>query len=343
MYNLGQSPYHSRIERLLDKAEIGYFVRSRLRPTIEYMPYLALSDFLSGKAETAYKGRVYDQAERIVAAGSSMGDMLINQAVKPLDFRCGASICAALKRVELRQSDFTSEELEGIRHQLSRSAAIIDLVKDNESSLWNIYTNVNLAVCIGIIFLIFFLPMFFFWLCMFILSLRKPHVVVKKTGILSHILFLGSLLGFVGLTILFSYTPTTPILLESDGNVVQNLLPYGLIISAALWTIFWILSFLPSHDKVRILQGASTKTVFCLAVWFASLVTCAIGKFQDPSGVVWPYMLILTGASLILWVLLMFGPWMISWIPFLWFMRNRVIQLLLVVTFFSSVYVSFGR
>ena len=75
---------------------------------------------------------------------------------------------------------------------------------------------------------------------------------------------------------------------------------------------------------------------FCI-VLSALLITTLIYDFSWRK--VFIFCLFSIGISALLWLILMYGWWSIRKIPYRWLTKNRIIQLLLIITFFAGIFV----
>jgi hypothetical protein len=113
----------------------------------------------------------------------------------------------------------------------------------------------------------------------------------------------------------------------------------SMVVSVFIWLTFWLMVYLKPYRKASYkftLIKSLSSIAFCIAL-SALLITTLIYDFSWSKAFI--FCLFSIGISALLWLILMYGWWSIRKIPYRWLTKNRIIQLLLIITFFAGIFV----
>jgi len=334
--------YHNRILALFEKANLNptYF-NIRLLP-YEFLHQRQLARRLDKQAIQAFTSGERDYGLRILNAGSGMSKKYFDNSRSYVELVVGTNTLRSIKRTELQYAGLSPNEARDVRYHLSNLKTCLDIVW--EKKLEHERQRNILALLIAIGMLACWLTVSIFLLCLIvsIINLIRRTDKASKVGWSAYILFFVCLLFFlVVIAVIALFTDERMRFVMFGGQAETNLyLPLSFMgVSVFLWLTFWLMSLLKSH---RIFSFKITRitTLISIAFGIAMIIGLNITNEQDFSlkrelG----FFLYSLVTSAVLWVILILGWWIIRQIPYRWLTKNRIIQLLLTVTFFTGIFV----
>ncbi|MGB2808596.1 MAG: hypothetical protein WBC22_12705 [Sedimentisphaerales bacterium] len=333
--------YRNRIFALFEKANLNpaYFVGC-LEP-FEFQNQMRLATRLNEQAVQAFANRERDYGLRALHAGSVMAQKYFDNSKNLLQLFVSISLCRSIKSTELEYAELAPNQARHVRFHLSSLKTIDDTTREKtlEYKQKTIF-----ALLIGMGMLGGWVAVSIFLLCtpIFITNLIRKTPKDCKVKWSAHVLWIGSILYFLVLitTIaLFTIEQVWFIILGYLAKKSLYLPLLCMVVSVFIWLTFWLMDYLKPYRKVSyrftFIKSCFSIT-FCIALAAVFIMTLAYDFSWRKAFIVCLFSI---GISALLWLILMYGWWSIRKIPYRWLTKNRIIQLLLIITFFSAIFV----
>lgn len=333
--------YQNRIFALFEKANLNpaYFM-GRLQP-FEFQNQMRLAKRLNEQAVQAFANRERDYGLRILHAGSVMAQKYFDNSKNLIQLLVSTSLCRSIKSTELEYAELAPNQARHVRFHLSSLKTIVDTIREKtlEYKQKTIF-----ALLIGMGMLGGWVAVSIFLLCtpIFITNLIRKTPKDCKVKWSTHVLWIGSILYFLVLmTTIASFTieQVRFIILGYLAKKSLYLPLLFMVVSVFIWLTFWLMVYLKPYRKVSYrftLIKSLSSVAFCIAL-SALLITTLIYDFSWRKAFI--FCLFSIGISAFLWLILMYGWWSIRQIPYRWLTKNRIIQLLLIITVFAGIFV----
>ena len=341
------SKYRDRLGTLFKKGTPGK-VALRLLDHQEIESYYRLNRNLTLRAEQALKQSDLIGFQKITDIGLTIGERIIEHAGNAGELLAGSRFInsmAGLKLKEIKPPD----DVEQVRLQLSRFIAILDIIREISSDTWSGILKLITIVVAVLVSSILPAYVFLFWILVFIVSLIRKQLKTVKVGFLSYFLFAISLVYYFVLLIAYAVFLSDnhigifflqSLYTRDETDDVYLVALVALILSISLWAIFWLMSLLPPCDKKKIYRFWISKTIICTSVWIAILILILVPSVEYEIG---NWQEFLYGISMgliicvVLWVVSIYGWFLVRLLPYRWLARNRCVQIILIITFLAAL------
>ena len=333
--------YHDRILALFEKADLNpaYFM-GRLQP-YEFQYQRRTAKRLNEQAVQAFANRERDYGLRILQAGSVMAQKYFDNSKNLLQLLVSTSLCSSIKLTELQYAELAPNNARDVCFHLISFKTILDMIREkaHEYKQKTIF-----AFLIGTGMFGGWAALSIFLLCasIFITNLIRKTTKECKVKWSTHVLLIGGLLYFLVLiTTIASFTIEKVWFIILGCLAKKSLvLPVLLIVvSVFIWLTFWLMAYLKPYRKAscRFTFIKSISSIaFCIAL-AAVFITTLSYDFSWRKALI--FCIYSIGISAFLWLILMYGWWAIRQIPYRWLTKNRIIQLLLIITVFAAIFV----
>jgi len=207
-FYLPYSNYKERVDKLLDEGDISPLERRRAEPD-ETSIYWDIVKFMS-RAYGTYPKLDKASFHNLSVAVASAGERLVNNARDDGHLNSGILLLSSCEGGRLRHLDLSPAEAQRARFRLSQSEVIGDILGDCLLERWAVSTKPMIMTLAVALLTVFLLPLSFpfVWLFLVVLNGLRGQAKGISVGIITPILFLTGLAGYLGLIFLYGVLAT---------------------------------------------------------------------------------------------------------------------------------------
>ena len=274
---------------------------------------------------------------RLSAAISRIGARLVDEAHDDFLVESGMFILMLTDSFRLQEFNLGENESEQARFRISQAVEIIKIVRNSDidwgSAVIPMVTFGSLATAV----LCIFLPLLIVWLFIIAINRIRGQAQQVSVEIKAYILFFISLCSMFGLLSLI-----TVLKKRLPGGFLGGVLFAGAAI--IVWTLLWLLAHIRPVDYSRFRRSRKWSGVICGLLWVIVTIIVIVDSNWNSylsKGLDWleflGIFLIWFVFCAIIWFIASYRQNMFRAIPYGWLLRNRFVQLILVLLFMTGI------
>jgi len=336
--------YHKRILTLFEKANLNPVYFMILLQPHDYEHQRQLTTRINEQAIQSFVSGDKDYGLRILHAGSVMSQKYSDNSRNLLELLVSTSTLNSIKYTELRYARLSPNRAREVRFHLSSLKTFVDTVKEKTREDYKREVIYTLLIGTGVLSVWLTVSIFLLCAAILMVNLIQQKAKYYKVRWPAYFLLICCILFFLLLLTGIVYLTEEQVQLTTFGKQTKTNLYvplFFIFIPIFLWVAFWLMGLLKSYRKVSYML-ISIKSLFSIAFCITLAVALNITFAYDFS---WRmaigFCLFSIGISAVLWLILTYGWWLIRQIPYRWLTQNRIIQLLLIITFFAGMFAFF--
>ncbi|MBW7989934.1 MAG: hypothetical protein FVQ84_07965 [Planctomycetes bacterium] len=332
-FALPYDKYKEHVDGLSDKVGLNPLKRQISLP-YETGFYPDLGFFISG-SRGRYPKLDEESFSNISAELSKAASKLIDYARSRKNLNSSYMLLRSIEGARLQELDLSEEEAQLVRFRLSQAIEANKVLWQYDFEMFAVREGIMNLALVGKVFTLFIrlLPFPLVWIFVVIVNRIRGRAQQVSVGITTYIFFIIGLCSMLGLLFLIA------VLNEWLGG---RSLGGSVFIGTAV--IVWILLLLLArvrplaHSRIR--QVRRWSTVICGLIWVIGTFVLVLVNLVWTKGLtdVTEWLVFLGGVllawfvlCLIIWAIVTYWKNMLGVIPFGWLLRNRFVQLMLVL------------
>ena len=334
-FTLPYDKYKRRTDRLLDKVGFNPLKRQISLPN-ETGFYWDMGVFIS-RLRGIYSKLNEGSFRSISAELSKAASRLIDYARTYRNLNSGYLLLQSIERARLRELDLSEAEAQLVRFRLSQAMEINEVLGQYYLEMLTVRMNLMKLALVAAIFKLFLLPLPFpfVWLFVIIVNWIRGRAQQTSVGIKTYILFLIGLCSMFGMLFLIAVL----------NKRLPGLFLWGLVFIGAavlVWILLWLSTRVRPVVHSRFQRVRRWSAVICGLLWaIGAIVLVLVNCIWTKSLTDVTAWLVFLGGVLLIWFVLCVIAWAIVtyWknllgvIPFGRLLRNRFLQLMLILLF----------
>lgn len=338
-FSLPYDKYKARVDRLSDKVGFRPMKRQITLPS-ETGFYSDMGVFIP-RSRGTYPKLDEGSFRSISAELSKAASRLIDYARTYGNLQSGWMLLQSVERVRLRELHLSEAEAQQVRFRLSQAMEISEVLGQYYLEMLNVRVDLLSSAAVLSVFTLFIplIPLPLVWLFVIIVNRIRCRAQQTSVGIKAYILF------FIGLCGMFCLLVSVTILNKRlPGRFLGGLVSIGTVV--LVWILLWLLTRIRPVIHSRFRHARMWAAVICGIIWVIGaivlvLVNCVWTKSLTD---VTEWLEFLGGVLLIwfvfcviIWVIAAYWKNLLGVIPYKWLLRNRFVQLMLVLILMTGI------
>ncbi|TET64909.1 MAG: hypothetical protein E3J56_16530 [Candidatus Aminicenantes bacterium] len=337
-FTLPYYKYKERTDRFLDKAGVNPLKRQISLPN-ETGFYSDMGVFMS-RSRGTYPKLDEGSFRSISAELSKAARRLINYQTYG-NLNSSFMLLQSVERVRLRELDLSEAEAQQVRFRLSQAMEINEVLGQYYLEMLKVRVDLLNSAAVLSVFTLFIplLPLPLVWLFVIIVNWIRGRAQQVSVGIKAYLVFIIGLCSMFGL-----FFPISALNEWLTGRLLGGLVFIGAAV--ILWILLLLLARIRPvvHSHVRRVKRWSA--VICGLLWAIGSIILVLVNFVWTKGLtdVTDWLVFLGGvlfawfvSCVVIWAIAAYWKNILGVIPYNWLLRNRFVQLMLVLLLMTGI------